>query len=217
MASRSTRPGAPKKPRAPNSESSDRPHTAHSRKRSELEKRKQSDALPVEVVDAITEVSAKLRTLGINELQRYLSRELPSILRYNSSALDDDETARLHLQLDLIQHKLQDNPDLRAEFERHALMDDYLRAPSKDRGGVVAKGIGREPKQRASRKLQIFDGLPATPPKFWPGGDRSKSKSENFAALVSFLSEVYGPYMHSHRDVLRKYIFQHDRKCYRTI
>jgi hypothetical protein len=127
----------------------------------------------------------------------------------------DEKTGLLRTHLDLVLHELREHPDLRVAFEQHALMDNYLRV-TKNRSGTVNKRIGRELKEGSSRP-RIFGGLPRTPPKLWPGGDRSKSKSENFAALVLFLDQVYGCYMHSHRDVLRKYIFQHDRKCYRTI
>lgn len=59
--------------------------------------------------------------------------------------------------------------------------------------------------------------LPDVPPKLWPGRPKGRQTAQSAQLLITFIREVYGPFMRDHRDKLRSYIYHKDRKLYIAI
>lgn len=76
---------------------------------------------------------------------------------------------------------------------------------------------GRIKTKTSRRAKDDFIELPDAPPRLWPGRPPGRQTAEAGQLLIKFIREVYGPYMRDHRDKLRSYIYNKDRKLYIAI
>lgn len=59
--------------------------------------------------------------------------------------------------------------------------------------------------------------LPDSPPKLWPGRPRGRPVTDGSDPLLTFLREVYGPYLPQCGDQLSSFIRTHDYRLYQAI
>jgi hypothetical protein len=144
MAAKNRRAGSPRNPRVTSTESIDQAEEQNNfkaRLKSEDEQTR-PDAVPDGLIETIAAVRKTLQAAGLGALEEYLLRESRDDHRDRPGS--GDKAARLRIHMDLIQHELAASPDLRAEFERHALMQDYLRIYQKEAAkDIVAEEIAR--------------------------------------------------------------------------
>jgi hypothetical protein len=142
MAAKNTRVGSPRHPRVTSTESSDHIKAKAPAKGRLKEKQTPAEPPPVWLAESLASIREKLQGLGIKELERYLMREQTDALLDRLGL--DDEAVHFRTHLNLIQQKLDARPDLRAEFEKHALMRDYLRISGREiEKDIVAEQIAR--------------------------------------------------------------------------
>jgi hypothetical protein len=157
MAAKKRRAGSSRNPRVTSTESIGR---AKPKASAGPGREASTNVVPAGVTEAIAAVRKTLQAAGFGAVEEYLLQEFRSF-RHDQANLEN-KTLRFRAQLDLLDEELRDSPDLRAEFERHALMQNYL--PIREKGrtrDIVAEEIAREvPLRWGDRKKPPYKDQP---------------------------------------------------------
>lgn len=103
---------------------------------------------------------------------------------------------------------------------RDTMLREFLAELANDNavsaGTSTSEGHIESRKTKANRDTS-GQSLPGRPPALWPGRKAGRPPANEGDLVVEFLRDTYGPYLPAHKDVLRDFIYEHDRTLYRAI